>query len=471
MITNSPTAAEVSDIDVTARRPLLYLFGSAFLWLVLSGLFAVVNSLQLTMPALLAHCPVLTYGRLHAAHESAFIYGWAANAGMAISLWLLSRLGLTMMRGASFVCLGGLFWNIGVLVGVGGILIGDATTFSGLQMPLYAHAVLLVAFGFMAVAGVLAWSGRKHETAFASQWYALAAIFLFPWIFSIALISLLLAPGAGTSQSVVSAWFAENLYMLWLAPMALGALYYLLPKITAKAIPHYSFAGLGFWTLIVVGSWTGPRVLVNGPVPAWIPTVAIALTFVALMHYWLVWLNLRGLFATRGSIVLKFAALGFAAYILTGLANAVLSFRTLANVVQFTYVTDATGALALIGSISLTFFAAIYFIVPRLCGRAWPSAGLVRIHFGASVLGVVAIVVGLAVAGWVQGRELNSTADFAHIAAVTKPWLLLATAGQALLLVGNILATFHFLRLIACRRNEVTLPAFRAPAAMEVSVS
>lgn len=471
MITNPPTAAEVSDIDVTARRPLLYLFGSALLWLVLSGLFSLVNAIQLTTPEFLAHCPVLTYGRVHAARETAFIYGWAANAGLAISLWLLSRLGLTAMRGGWFVFLGGLFWNIGVLLGVGGILIGDATSFPGLQLPVYTHGILLISFGFMAVAGILAWSGRKHETAFAAQWYVLAGIFLFPWLFSIAIVALFLAPGAGTAQSVVAAWYAQNLYSLWLAPIALGALYYLLPKITARPLPHYAFAPLAFWILIVVGAWTGPSVLVNGPVPAWIPTLAIACSVVLLMHYWLVWLNLRGVFSPAGSVVLKFAAVGFGAYLLTGLAHAILPLRTVAAVVQFTYVQDAATALACLGAISLTFFAALYHIAPRLCGRAWPSAGLVRAHYAASLLGVVLVVGALAAAGVVQGRALNSTASFAAIATATKPWLLTATAGEALFLVGNLLAAFHFLRLIACPGDEAALPAFRAPAAMEVSVS
>jgi len=473
MITTSTTAvaAEISDIDVSARRPLLYLIGSGLLWLVVSGIFAVINAVQLHTPEFLAHCSLLTYGRVHAAQETAFLYGWAGNAGVAIALWLLSRLGLTIFRGAVVATLGGVFWNIGVLLAVAGILIGDATSFPGLELPTYTHWLLLVSFGFMAVPGVLAWSGRKHETAFAAQWYALAALFLFPWFFSIAEVSLFLAPGRGTAQSVIAAWYAQNVYSLWLAPIALGALYYLLPKISAKPLPHYEFASLGFWTLIAVACWTGPRVLVNGPVPAWIPTLSIAAAAVVLMHFWIVWLNVRGVFATGGSVVLKFAAFGFASYLLVGIADAVFSLRSVARVTQFTYMQDALTALALIGSITLIFFAAIYYIAPRLCGRAWPSSALVRAHFAAAIIGFVVLVVALAVAGWVQGQALNSTASFADIAARTRPWLLVATAAQALLLIGNLLVTFHFLKIVACPREEAAALTFRTPVAMEASAS
>src|SRR5688572_5241570 len=91
--------AEVTAIDSQGRWPLLLLLGSGLVWLLISGVFAVIGSIQLHSPAFLADCPWLTFGRTQAMRETAFVYGWAANAGLAVALWVLGRLGGHPLRG------------------------------------------------------------------------------------------------------------------------------------------------------------------------------------------------------------------------------------------------------------------------------------------------------------------------------------------------------------------------------------
>src|SRR2546421_701965 len=76
-------------------------------------------------------------------------------------------------------------------------------------------------------------------------------------------------------QAIASAWYAQAAWSLWLAPLALAGAYYIVPKVAGRVLPTYESAPLGFWTLIFVGAWTGGRSLIGGPVPAWIPTMAI----------------------------------------------------------------------------------------------------------------------------------------------------------------------------------------------------
>src|SRR5436190_5777954 len=95
-MTNVPTnaaSAEVSAIDTQARGPLLFLIGSGLVWLVVSGVLSLIASLQLHSPAFLSDCPWFTYGHTQAMAETAFVYGWLANAGLAAVTWILGRLG------------------------------------------------------------------------------------------------------------------------------------------------------------------------------------------------------------------------------------------------------------------------------------------------------------------------------------------------------------------------------------------
>jgi cytochrome c oxidase cbb3-type subunit 1 len=462
---------EVSAIDSQARGPLLLLLGSGLIWLVVSGVLGLIASVQLHTPGFLASCAWLTYGHTQALQETTFVYGWLANAGLALGLWVLARLGRESFRAGNWVTVGALFWNLGVTLGLVGIMAGDATGHALFQIPRYVQPLLLFAYGAIAVAGVLAWSGRRSKATFASQWYVFAALFLFPWLFSVAQVTLLWVPVRGVLQAVVAGWFAQGAFTLWLAPLALAVAYYVVAKVTGRVLPAYQFASLAFWTLIVVGSWTGGRHLIGGPVPAWIPSLAIVSSSLLVFHYIVVLLNLRGAIGGGGT-VLNLTAFGLLAYVIGGCADAVTSIRSFAVVTQFTFFAQAQQQLALYGAVSMLFFGALYFALPRLTGKPWASSALISGHAVLAVIGVLLLVISLGIAGWVQGRALlNAEVKFADIAAATRPWLLAATVAQALLLLGNLILVVNFLQTLVTRSVAPASTLFRAPAAMEASVS
>jgi cbb3-type cytochrome oxidase subunit 1 len=71
--------------------------------------------------------------------------------------------------------------------------------------------------------------------------------------------------------------------------------------------------------------------------------------------------------------------------------------------------------------------------------RAWGSDGLIKLHLGAAGLGLLLLVGGLAGAGVKQGLELNDAGNtFAVIFDSVRPWLLVATAGVGLQLLGGV---------------------------------
>jgi len=441
-------AADVTPMDVAARGPLLLLLGSGIVWLVLSGVLGLITSIQLHSPHFLANCSFLTYGRAEAMRETAFVYGWAANAGLALAIWILGRLGGNPLRGLNWLFGGAAAWNTAVFVGVIGIAIGDLTSFSLFQMPRYAQPFMVVAYGAIAIAGILAWMGRRTDGTYAAQWYALAALFLFPWLSTIGQYVLLWAPSRGVVQNVAADWYAQGVWTLWLAPLGLAAAYYVIPKITGKVLANYDAAPLGFWALIFVGAWTGGRHLIGGPVPAWIVTVAVVASVVLLVHYLIVFLNLRSAWGVP-STALGFIRFGVVAYLLGGAIDAVTAFRSVALETQFTLFDVALQQLALYGGLSMMFFGAIYFMVPRLTGTGWASSGLAVAHRFLVTIGVIVLVVTLAVAGWSEGADLlNAQTPFADIVDHAKLPLLIHSGAQFVLLLGNLLLLANFLQTI-----------------------
>jgi len=459
-ITTAPTQAapaEVTAIECSSRCPLLLLAGKGLGWLLVSGVLSLVASIQVHTPTFFANCPWVTYGRVQAMAETAFVYGWIGNLGLAITLWVLRQLSAEPLRAVRWTLVGALFWNLAILAGVVGIAAGEATAIPFLQMPGPVQPLLLIAYGAIGVAGVLAWADRRREMMFAAQWYAVAALFLFPWLFSAAQVMLVWAPVRGTLQAVVGGWFAQGLWTLWMAPLGLAGAYYVVPRATGKLLPAYDSAALGFWALLFVGGWTGGRHLIGGPVPAWISTIAIVASVLLLFHYIVVFLNLRVAYGTPGT-ALKFISFGLTAYVAGGFLDALTSMRAVAEVTQFTFFDAAQHELAVYGGVSAMLFGSLYFALPRITGRPWASAGLIRGHWTLTVTGVLLLVLSLGAAGWAQGRGLNDpTVAFADLASLTRPWLLGATAAQALLLLGNLLLTLNFILTAAagcCARES-----------------
>ena len=473
---NAPTnagSAEVTAIDTQARWPLLLLLGSGVVWLVLSGILAIITSIQVHSPAFLADCPWLTFGRAQALRETAFVYGWAANAGLAVALWVLGRLGGYPLRALNWVIVGTLFWNVGVTAGLIGIATGDMTSFSLLQLPRYVQPLLAFAYAAIAISGVLAWSGRRTEGTFASQWYAVAALFLFPWMLIAAQTVLLWMPVRGTVQAIAAGWFAQGAWTLWLAPLALAGAYYVTPKVAGRVLPTYESAPLGFWTLIFMGAWTGGRHLIGGPVPAWIPTMAVVACSLLAFHYLVIALNFRILFGGAGGTAIKFIRFGVVAYLLVGLVELVTSFAGVAVKTQFTFLATAIEQLGLYGGISMMLFGAIYYMVPRLTGNAWASSGLTVGHRVLVTVGVLLMVITLAVAGSTQSAELlDAKVPVGDILVRIRTSLLLVTGAQVVLLAANLLLLVNFCRTACgCKTIVASAPLFRQPATLEAHVS
>jgi cytochrome c oxidase cbb3-type subunit I len=459
--------SERTATDSASSNPLLLLLMSGIVWLVISGALALLASLQLHSPGFMAHCPVLTYGRTTVLAETAFVYGWLANAGLALALWILGRLAGEPLRAQNWALTGAVFWNLSVTGALVGVAVGDATGFELLGLPHYVHLAMLFSYAAIAVSGILAWSGRLRQVPYASHWYGAAALFLFPWIFSAAHVMLFAAPARGVEQAVIAGWYAQCAWTLWLAPLALSVAYYVVPKVTGKTLPSYEFAALGFWCLVLVGGLTGGRHLLGGPVPAWIPSIAVVACALLLFHTFVVLLNLRGAFSGNGT-ALKFIAFGLAAYLLGAMVDALTSFHGIAAHTQFTYFDEAQKQLALYGAASTILFGGIYYALPRITGKEWLSGGLVKAHMFLSVGGILLLVASLTLASVTQGQELLEAAvPFADIVKNTRPWLAAASAAQAILLLGNLalLANFY---LTSCRILNISAPAsFNPPSAME----
>ena len=457
--TDTSDRTEQMEIDASAKWPVLVFFGSALVWLLVGGAMQLAAAIQLHTPAFLAECEWFTHGRLAPAAQNALVYGWGMNAGFGFGLWLMARLSATTLRHGGWLFVAAKFWNIGVTLGVIGILGGYSTSFELLEMPRFVTLILLAGYALIGVWAVTTFSIRNTENVFASQWYIFGAAFWFPWLYAIAQVMLFKAPVRGALQPVVNAWYVHGLYGLWFVPLALAAAYYFLPKILGKPIAHYYLAPLAFWWLALTTGFAGGSRLIGAPVPVWISTLGAVANYLLVVPVVIIGLNLFGTLAGRyrtlnGSMTLRFILLSMVGFLLASAFNLAFSLRGFAQVALFTLLSGLRDWLILYACFSTAMFGAAYFILPRLTEKEWRSPALVKAHYLATALGILVLTLGLAYAGWEQGQRLNSfEVPFAQITDGLAGWLVLQSVVFGLLLVGHIAFLINFV-WIACPINS-----------------
>ncbi len=434
------TIVSPAEIDRSSRAPLLLMFVLAAAWLWIGSLLGMIASIKMHAPAFLSDVSWLTYGRVRPASTNAFVFGFASQAGMAVALWLVARLGRTIVQGVLFIIVGIIAWNVGVALGVGGVLMGDGTGYEAFEFPRYASAVLMVAYLIIGAFTLMMFHERRERALYPSMWYVLAALCWFPWVYATAQFLLVFSTVRGVLQVIVAGWAGHNLMSLWLAPLAVSAAYYFIPKLANRPLHSRALAIFGFWLLAIFGAHGG--IPSGTPAPRWVAAVSDVGIVLGLISILAVATNLhrtleRGYARAWNDPGAKFVIVGCGAYVALGLIRAVCVIASVGKPAGLTLATLGVSQLFLLGFVNLVFAGAIYWIAPRLSESLREPASFVGLNFWTASVGAALASGPLIIGGIVQGQALGSPAlNFIDTVRRTIPFMGMATLGATLVLVG-----------------------------------
>jgi len=448
-------------IDRSARLPVLFFFTSAALWLVVASVLGFLAAMKLHWPGFLDYDWLffLNYGMVKPAFTAAFVYGWAFQAGLGVAIWLTARLCRAEIRNPLTLIVAGHFWNIGVVLGILCIFLGEATGMEWMQFPPFVWPVLFLAYSLVSVWIVLMFQTRRPGKVYISQWYILAACFWFPWVYLTANVFIHVLPGAAVMSAAINAWYINNVIFMVLTPIGLASAYYFIPKILGRPVHSYQLSIVGFWGLAVLTGWSGMQKFLGGPLPTWMPAIGGAATILMLVPVVTVAINHH--LTTRGnhglvkySPTMLFTVFGAIAYTVTTGVAALFCFLPVARITQFTHASYGFQLLAVYAFFSMSMFGAIYFIVPRLVGGEWRSAKMIRLHFWFSTYGVASLVVLLFIAGLVQAVGINHSWDegFFYGVSLSRGLIAGSAVGWVFIFGANLVFLLH-LSLMVCRRG------------------
>lgn len=408
--------------DEASRRLVMFMMMMGVLWLVGSSFLGFCASVKSHASGLLATetFAFLHYGRLKPAFQTAFLYGWCFNAGLAVAYWLQARLCKVGIVNKKWITLGVVLWNVLVLIATKSIMMGGNQSYEWLAFPDWLWLPMLIAFVVIAIGPIILYQIRRPGTSFVSELYILGACIWFPLLFLATNILIRHSGDTGVIGPATNAWYINGVMFLFILPIGLGSLYYILPKITGKPIYSYHLARVGFWSLAVLAGWSGLQKYLGGPYSQ--TTLLISSISGMLLLIPIILSGANHHLSTKGfhgrfidSPTLRFSMYGGFCLTAFGVIWFLFSMPWLSGILQFTVAQEGAQLLCLYGFFTMVMFGAFYFIVPRLVRCEWPSPRMINIHFWVSNWGVLFMVGLLLVGGYLQGEASGMSYQYERI--------------------------------------------------------
>jgi cytochrome c oxidase cbb3-type subunit 1 len=413
--------------------------------------------------------------RAQVAFLNAVVYGWLTNAGIGAIFFITTRLTGRRLIMERLALVGLLFLNLALLGGIAWIYIATLGPVAGLSVlpaPVFGLmllGVLVAAAAFMGTEG-----DPMRGVGYISSWYFVIAVLAL-----LALLASNLALGVldlPEKTAVLASLFIERaLEAYWLLGVALGTLYYVIPRETDNPLYSSGLAALGWaaWLLLAGPSALAP--LVDPQVPYWVTTLGVVATLLMLAPAFLVVANLLLTVRGRWTLLLSVGPLPFAivslAFLLaTALLQAIGALRSVQVLVDNTEWVNGAFAYATLGAYTFAMLGFAEYALPRLLRREWGGGLLSGAELWTGFAGAAIAGLALMGGGLAQGSLLSQSAPADQIAATLLPFRMAAGAGLGLwALAGLALLASLFLMYTSARPASYVVPQASAtlPAVTE----
>lgn len=420
---------------------------AASAWLVIGMLAGTLMALRLISPwaaELFQTLPWLSFGRIRMLHTHVAIFGWLSNAFLAFSYYSAPRMVGKPLLLQPLARFNQWLFQLALTVGAISILLGYAEGVEYAEAPWWADVIFALSFvsAMAVVLGTLLQD--RFSGMYVSGWY-LSLGFVFTTLNFVMANTIVAHVAPGAAGAALSGLWIHNAVGLWVTPMGVAIIYYLLPLIVGKPIASHRLSLIGFWTLALFYPLGGSHHYFYSPVPWWLQVIAVPLTSALIF---VVYTVVHNFFATMkgswsmiaGNMSLRFLTVGIFSYILTCTQGPFHALFSVQRVIHFTDWVVAHAHLALFGVFSWWIYAFIYFVWPKLTGRTFSHA-LSEWHFWLTVVGFFLMYyIPDTIAGLMQGFFWLRGLPFIDSLSASQPfWIPRAISGVVLLVAFILL--------------------------------
>jgi cbb3-type cytochrome oxidase subunit 1 len=463
---------------------------ASMLWLVAATGIGALGAIMLTLPDTLryafeAQFPVIGTVQLEVSATTvnhgfmdALVYGWLSNAAFATILFILPRISGVRIMGEGIAWGAVFIWNLGVAGGMAAV-----------YLPTFTSAGLLnefpIAFDGLLLLGLLMVNAAFWRTLLAST-QRLPYVSL--WFFGLALLAFMgaYALGAATEAgawllnlddtlvALVYAFVARLILTFWIIGVALGSLFYVVPRATFNALAS---GGMAFASWILWAGLSGLSALgalVDPSIPFFITSLGNAGTIMLLAPIFLAVATLAMTMSGRWSLAVAAGTLAFALLSMTFLLSttvleAIGALQAVQTLVRGTEWATGPIILATLGAATFAHFAFADHAAPRMLRRDWRDSILTDVQLWATLVGTAVAGLALVGAGIVHGSLMAEGAPADQINGTLMGWRLAAAGGLGLAAIGGVAALISLFMMYTTARRATyetldAVPADGAPA-------
>ena len=385
----------------------------------------------------------LSPGRVRMVHTQGVAYAWTANIFFALIMYIVPKLTNKPILSVKLGWVIFYVYNFLILATVTLILAGYGQALEWGETPtiLDPFIALGVVLFVLNIVGGCIWRARS-EPFYVSVWYILAALIWTPLVYVMGNF-LPEYVFEGTGGATITSMYIHDLVGLFVTPVGIGMVYYLLPVLMRKPIYSHSLSLIGFWGLAFFYPMNSAHHFLWSPIPMWTQYASVVASVGVHVVVYTVVFNI---FATLAAdwkrviddISLRFIFVGALCYLITCIQCAIHTTLSVQEIIHFTDWVVGHAHLVLFGTFSFWAFAFIYFILPKLTGNKIYSESLKEWHFWLSTLGIVIMDIDLMCAGLVQGHMWKSLTPFIDSVIASKPYWWIRTFSGVMILVGEI---------------------------------
>ena len=410
---------------------------------------------------------LLAPGRVRMTHTMAVAYGWLANGFFALSYYVLPKLTGYRILSPKLGKVLFYLYNGAVVATVLMILAGHGQALEWAETPAIldpAIAVVVVALVINLLTPV--WKARS-KPFYVTVWYVTAALIWTPLVYVMGnFLPAYWLPGSG--GAAISSMYIHDLVGLFVTPMGVGMIYYLLPILLKKPIYSHALSLTGFWGLAFFYPLNGAHHYLLSPIPMWSQYAAIVasvgihvVVYTVIFNYFATMLgDFRKLME---SIPLRFIAMGALCYLVTCIQCAVHVTMSAQEIIHFTDWVPGHAHLVLFGTFSFWLFAWMYYLWPRLFNTKMYSNTLAEWHFWLATIGVWTMWIDLLAAGVMQGYMWKNLVPFIESVEASKPFWWTRMFSGSLILISELLFTVNLYMTWKFRKEDADSEAINAP--------
>jgi cbb3-type cytochrome oxidase subunit 1 len=420
---------------------LVYAHGlAALITLLISVTFGIVASMEMFAPDLAGSSPLLNWGRLRFDHTQGIMLGWLGNAFFAFlyhGVPLLTGRRVTSARLGHWLF--GL-WNFAV-VAPGWILVlaGFSQPLEWAEFPLVIDAFVVLALVLAAVQFLPPFFARGLEDLYVSSWYIIGALVFTLLAYPMGNFVPELVPGA--RGAAFSGLWIHDAVGLFVTPLAVGILYFVIPAATRRPIYSHFLSMLGFWLLFFLYPLNGTHHYIFSVIPMSAQVGAIAASTLLGVDVILVVANL--LLSLRGTgwfardIGLRFVATSTVLYLIVSIQGSLQAQMSINQSIHFSDWVIGHSHLAMLGFASFAAAGGLIHAWQRIPWARYDPL-LLTWAYWLLLAGITIMFVDLTIAGLVEAHLWASAAPWIESVRAAKPYWLIRTVNFVPIMGGFI---------------------------------